>query len=418
MRREEDLPAAVLILMLLGLVAIGCGDDSSVPVEPPPSPSAHLKAPAPLTAVVVVTVPTQTPTLAATQPATPTQAPTSVPTTTPTPEPTPTSTLSPTPTYTPATEPTPTSTLSPTPTYTAIPEPTPTSTLSPTPTYTATPEPTPTYTSSPTPTYTATPEPTPTYTPSPTPTYTATPEPTPTYTPSPTATPHPVVLEVTPRSPTQMLVTWKLTGDDATSISLYRDDELATVGISNTPSYGDSDLDPNTRYEYRIEVGRRDGSVAVAHGTAATLAYPPRVSGLTNIHFTEFQVPIIDELNPEYTEYRVAVLGGPRPVVSDWSSSKCRRIDGLRRNTGYDISVVARNLDGIEAPATKLASGYDIPQKFFHTTSLPASDDPWVKARVGDLGRVFGLTEAAVEWMNSDIHIKWVRPEPGWFGFL
>ena len=215
-----------------------------------------------------------------------------------------------------------------------------------------------------------------------------------------------------------MLVTWTLTVDDATSISLYRDDELATVGISNTPSYVDSDLDPNTRYEYRIEVGRRDGSVAVAHGTAATLAYPPRVSGLTNIHFTEFQVPIIDELNPEYTEYRVAVLGGPRPVVSDWSSSKCRRIDGLRRNTGYDISVVARNLDGIEAPATKLASGYDIPPRYFHTTSLPASDDPWVKARVGDLGRIFGLTEAAVEWMNSDIHIKWVRPEPGWFGFL
>ena len=82
------------------------------------------------------------------------------------------------------------------------------------------------------------------------------------------------------------------------------------------------------------------------------------------------------------------------------------------------ITVVARNLDGIEARTNKLASGYIIPPRFFHTTSLPASDDPWVKARVGDLSRIYGLTEAAVEWMNSDIHIEWVRPEPGWFGFI
>ena len=429
MRRKEYLSAAVfsavLILLLLGLVATGCGDDSSVPSDPPPSPSASLIAPAltPTTAtatvVVAVTVPNQTPTSTVRQPATPTKVPTSAPTTSPTPEPTPTytPTPSPTPTYTATPEPTPTYSPSPTPTYTATPEPTPTYTPSPTPTYTATPEPTPTYTPSPTPTYTATPEPTPTYSPSPTPTYTPTPEPTPTNTPLPTATPRPVVLEVSPKSPTQMLVTWTLTADDATSISLYRDGELATTGISDAMSYVDSNLDPNTRYQYRIEVGRRDSPTAVAHGTVATLAYPPRVSGLTNIHFTEFQVPIIDELNPKYTEYRVAVLGDPRPVVSDWSSSKCRRIDGLRRNTGYDISVVARNLDGIEAPATKLASGYEIPPRYFHTTSLPASDDPWVMARVAALSRIFGLTEAAVEWIDNDVHIEWVRAEPNVFNF-
>ena len=86
-------------------------------------------------------------------------------------------------------------------------------------------------------------------------------------------------------------------------------------------------------------------------------------------------------------------------------------------NTAYDITVVARNLDGIEAHANKLASGYEIPPRFFHTTSLPASDDPWVKDRVSNLGQVYGLTEAAIEWMNNDIYMEWVRDEPGVFTF-
>ena len=326
--------------------------------------------------------------------------------------PTPTATATPSPTAIPTATATPSPTNTPSPTPTNTPSPTPTKTPSPTPT--KTPSPTPTKTPSPTPT--STPSPTPTNTPSPTPTNT--PSPTPTNTPSPTPTPRPVVLDVSAESPTQMLVAWTLTVDDTTSIALYRDDELVAEPTADALSYMDAGLDPNTRYEYRIEVSRRDGPAAVDHSATATLAYPPRISGLTNVHFTGFQVPIVDELNPEHTEYRVAVSdGGPRPVVSDWSSSKCRRIDGLLRNTGYDISVVARNLDGIEAHATKLASGYDIPPRFFHTTSLPASDDPWVKARIRDLGRIYGLTEAAVDWMNSDVHIEWVRAEPGTFDF-
>ena len=76
-----------------------------------------------------------------------------------------------------------------------------------------------------------------------------------------------------------MLVTWRLTVDDATSITIFRDGERAAVANSDSQSYLDSELDPNTRYEYRIEVGRRDGSTAVEHGKAATLAYPPRLAG-------------------------------------------------------------------------------------------------------------------------------------------
>ena len=133
--------------------------------------------------VVLLALPTATPT--------PTQEPTATPT--PTPEPTATPTPTPEPTATPTPTPEPTATPTPTPEPTATPTPTPEPTATPTPT----PEPTATPTPTPEPTATPTPTPEPTATPTPTPeptvTPTLTPEPTvtPTPTPEPTATPTP-----------------------------------------------------------------------------------------------------------------------------------------------------------------------------------------------------------------------------------
>ena len=309
------------------------------------------------------------------------------------------------------------------PTPTAIPTATATPTASPIHTATATPTPT----AIPTATATPTASPTPTSTPSPTPTavptVTATPtaSPTPTSTPSPTPTPRPVVLDVSPKSPTQMLVTWRLTVDDATSISLYRDGELAVEAASDALSYVDAGLDPNTRYEYRLEVGRRDHPAALDHSAAATLAYPPRFTEQRSTRWTGFQVPIVDELNPGHTEYRVTVSGeGSNPVISDWRSGKCRTFDGLRPHTAYYVSIAARNLDGIEASATEFAGGDEVPALVYHTRSRHSyrwNDDSWVNARVGDINRIYGLTEAAAEWVNNGIRIEWRRAQPGLFGY-
>ena len=146
------------------------------------------------------TLPTGTPTLAATPDpsATPTPTPSATPTAsiTPTPAPsaTPSSSVTPTPTpvYGGATPtPTPVVVSTPTPAPTATPRPT----ATPTPSPTATPAPTatPSPTATPTPSPTATPFPTATPTPSPTatprPTSTPTPTPAPTATPTPTSTP-------------------------------------------------------------------------------------------------------------------------------------------------------------------------------------------------------------------------------------
>ena len=76
--------------------------------------------------------------------------------------------------------------------------------------------------------------------------------------------------------------------------------------------------------------------------------------------WTGFQQPIIDELNPDYTEYRVVLTrhGSLTPAIdvadTDWGISKCRKIDGLEPKQFYEISVTARNLDGIETEPADL----------------------------------------------------------------
>ena len=215
-----------------------------------------------------------------------------------------------------------------------------------------------------------------------------------------------------------MLVTWSLNIDDVIGISIYRDGELTAEVAPDVSSYPDAGLYANTRYEYRIEIGREDRPVAIDRAVVATLVHPPLLDFQMRTHLNGFQVPIVDELNPEHTEYKVTVSGGSSsPVISDWSSSKCRTFDELRSNTGYDVSVVARNLDGIQAYASKLARGDELPVMVYSTGSRPASVDPWVTARASDIGRIYGLTEAAVEWINDDLHIERKRAEPGKFAY-
>ena len=189
----------------------------------------------------------------------------------------------------------------------------------------------------------------------------------------------------------------------------------------------DTELSPNTRYAYRLVASRPTDAEVADQKAVATLAYPPRISRQMATHWTGFQQPIIDGLNPDYTEYRVVLTkdGEITPVTgvadSDWGTSRCRKLDGLEPRQHYTISVTARNLDGVETEpadhfAEDLGGDFRPGLQYVNTRQFAASEDPWVRDRVRDVVRIYGLTEAAHEWMNRDITIERVPGEPGYAG--
>ena len=323
------------------------------------------------------------------------------------------------------TSPPPAPTVASSPTASPVPTSTPTNTPKPSPTatYTPTPAADPTPTSAPTPTNTPTPTPVPTPTPTPVPTSTPTPTPVPTSTPTSTPTPIPVALNVSPVSPTAMELSWSLGIADASELSLYRDGELLATLPAADRSIQDTDLHPNTRYVYRLVASRPNHSEVADEKAVATLAHPPRISMQMATHWTGFQQPIIDDLNPDYTEYRVALTqhGRAIPVAdvadSGWSTNKCRKLDGLEPKQSYIVSVTARNLDGIETEPARLIEGSPFDHHPVARTRIdPANESQWARDRVRDVVRIYGLTEAAEEWMNNDIRIEWIPSEPGYAG--
>ena len=219
-----------------------------------------------------------------------------------------------------------------------------------------------------------------------------------------------------------MQVRWSLGVDDPKGLSLYRNGELLANPSVEVTAYQDADLGPNTRYAYRLVVERQSGAESSDQGTATTLAYRPKIADQMATTWTGLQQPIVDELNPDHTEYKITLTHDDGfTAVSDWSTSKCRTFDDLKPRSFYRISVVARNLDGIETdPANQHAEqlgGDYFPGDVF-TRMYPGTDDPWVKDRIRDTAMIYGLTDAAVEWMNNDILIEWRRGEPGWAGHL
>ncbi len=134
-------------------------------------------------------------------------------------------------------------------------------------------------------------------------------------------------------------------------------------------------------------------------------------------HKTGLQIPIIDEVNPDYTEYQVTLSRRGLPTsVSDWSTSKCRTFEGLVPGEHYIITIIARNLEGNTTKAANQYAEEGGPAvqgaRWIHTWGHSGTQDPWVKARVRDAAAIHGLTEAAEDWMNNRILIERKRGEP------
>ena len=217
-----------------------------------------------------------------------------------------------------------------------------------------------------------------------------------------------------------MLIQWELPAEVATEIRIIRDGSVVAVPNPGATSYEDINLSPNTRYTYNVVMGRDGAPDAVAQASAATLAYPPQGANTRNIDWAGLQFYVVDERNPDYTEYHIALRypGGAAVAMSDWDDSKCRSFDALSPRTRYGFSVVARNLDGVVTVPIDRRAGEGSPHpESFQTRTYETSDDPWVAARVNDLVEIYGLTESAADWLSNGVRIEWQRGLPGWAGY-
>ena len=125
-----------------------------------------------------------------------------------------------------------------------------------------------------------------------------------------------------------MLIQWEPPDEVATGIRIFRDGaEVAALGPETT-SYEDTDLKPNTRYTYKVVVATRAAPDAVTEASAATLAYQPQGADVRNIEWTRLQFYVVDERNPDYTEYHIALRypGGATAAVSDWGRQQMQVI--------------------------------------------------------------------------------------------
>ena len=206
-------------------------------------------------------------------------------------------------------------------------------------------------------------------------------------------------------------------------MEIFRDGERIGSQPPSASSHIDSGLSPNTRYTYET-VAAEAGLAAKA--TAATLAYPPQGGHTRSVHWAGFEFYIVDERNPPDTEYLV-VLRGATNTTSGWSVSRCKTFDNLPRYSIFSYAVAARNLDGVLTRSTHRRAGEaeQGPEQVY-TRNYYANTDPWVAARIADLQAIYGITDAAVDWLTNGIRIE--RPleqrgaqtylGPGYAGFI
>ena len=221
-----------------------------------------------------------------------------------------------------------------------------------------------------------------------------------------------------------MKIEWALNIDGgAQAVELLRDGERIGSHSTSVSVYTDSDLSANTRYTYEVVASQAN---LTAEATAATLAYPPQGGSTRSVHWTGFEFYIVDERNPAGTEYRVMLRDGTG-TTSDWGADRCRVFDGLRRGQGSYYQIAARNLDGIETqPADRRVGEAGQGPEWATTRAAESNADPWVAARIDDLQAIYGLTDAAVDWLTNGIRIerqfehRGGQPYlgPGYAGFL
>lgn len=217
------------------------------------------------------------------------------------------------------------------------------------------------------------------------------------------------VASVYSNAPDAMNLTWWHEFDDVAQQGVYRDGKLVAELDRAVRFYSVDGLDPNQRYAFEVRVELRDGMSESIVAEVATLAHRPQIAPYANVNVDGFSIPIIDELNPEGTEYLVKIRrpGTDFEESADWGPSQCVSFDGLEMGKLYFPVVNARNLDGVESfPAVYLF--YDQAgnaRANLDTQPGVGQEDQWAIDRINETANIYALPEASRSWLLDDIPV-------------
>ena len=205
-------------------------------------------------------------------------------------------------------------------------------------------------------------------------------------------------------------------------MEIYRDGGRIATLRAGQSVFIDSGLRPNTRYAYEVIGALGDGTTETTPYAVTTLAAVPKVSLPMSRTSTSLLLPIVDRENPRYTEYRAELWphgSSDAPIIRDWSTERCIGMNGLVPWQHYQMRVYARNLDNIETDSPESVAGetwggwmtvYTKPKTF--------QNDAWARREAAAAKEIYGLTDAAHQWLVEDIEIIRMRGEPGWAGAM
>ncbi len=225
-------------------------------------------------------------------------------------------------------------------------------------------------------------------------------------------------LRINVESPTQAVVSWPDNGRYVGMVNVYRDDRLVASISSGEGAFVDTGLSPNTRYTYTIQARRANGSRETIERAIATLASVPVVALPMEMTHNSLLIPITNDTDPYYTEYRAEVwLDDVLVQTTPWRSERCIPIKNLDSDRYYRLRVYARNLDGVQTDTPTSVAGENPDWALGnHTAAGPVSNDAWAMREIDAAADIYRLTDDARDWMRDHVQIIRMRGEPGWAG--
>jgi hypothetical protein len=204
----------------------------------------------------------------------------------------------------------------------------------------------------------------------------------------------PVNLEASALSATEIEIRWIDNSLDETGYKIYRGSTLIKTVPAGSNQYQDTDLQPNTSYQYSIRSFNQSGESEIASCSAITFGPPSAPTSLFSSESTTTSVELrwLDSSNEE-SGYKIIRDGS---LITTLEQNIVSYLDtGLKPATSYDYSIIAYNQYGDSNPCTTSITTRYIPLSI-RINAIGVHDNRESGLRgAGDIYVLVGITDGS-----------------------